>query len=199
LEVAAVVETAWRASGKPRLALSRASFLRGAGWAADTEELPVVAGRTVWGAIADSAEAFVVGEQPNFFGRSESAFDARVDLWIRWWDGVGDLPEPVFTADRVSGSVDTAKHLATALRTISGVKLPHGPPQAPWLVLSLQSGADNVARALADAGWPTAVPLGHSFPEFPGGLHLEVAWPRQDNGEMAATIRAALEMDLESS
>jgi hypothetical protein len=199
LEVVAAVEAAWRSSGKPRLVLSRASFLRGAGWAPAAEELPVVAGRTVWSAISDSAEAFVVGEQPNFFGRTETPSDDAIDLWIRWWDGVGDLPEPVVTADRISGSVDTAKHLATALRTISGVKLPHGPPQAPWFVLSLQSNADNVARALADAGRPTAVPLGHSFPEFPGGLHLEVAWPRQDNGEMAATIRAVLEMDLEGS
>jgi hypothetical protein len=141
----------------------------------------------------------VVGEQPNFFGRTETTGNDRVDLWISWWEGVGDLPGPVINAARISGSSDTAKRLATALRTISGVKLPHGSPQAPWFVLSLPCAAEQVARALANVGRPTAVPLGQSFPEFPGGLLLEVAWPRQDNPEIAATIRAALEINLENS
>lgn len=199
MKVAAAVEAAWRASGKPRLALSRASFMRDTGWDPAPEELPVVAGKTVWTATSDSANVFVVGEQPNFFGRIEITPDDAVDLWIRWWEGAGDLPGPVVTADSLSGSIDAAKRLATALRTIPGVKLPHGAPQAPWFVLSLQGDAVKVTRALAEAGRPIAVPLGQSFPEFPGGLHLEVAWHRQDNREIAAIIRAALERNLENS
>lgn len=192
-ETSRAVESAWRASGKERIAVSRASWLRDAAWFAAADAVPVVAGLTVWDALIDPTDVFVVVEQPNFFGRIESVPHEVTDLAIRWWDPVGDLPAPAITADRESGDVDTAKRLATALRTIPGVKLPHGLPQAPWFVLILPCNAREVSRRLADRGWRDATPLGDSFPEFPGGLHLEVAWPRQDNPEIAAVVRAAVE------
>ena len=187
------VETAWRASGKRRIAVSRSSWLRSAEWFPAAVKVPVVGGLTVWNAFTHPGDAFIVVEQPNFFGRIDTVPTVTADLSIRWWQPVGDLAGPVITADRSSGEVDTARRLATALRTIPGVKLPHGAPQAPWFVLSLRCGAQNVSRALAERGWLGATPLGDTFPEFPGGLHLEVAWPQQDNREIAATVRAAVE------
>ncbi len=153
--------------------------------------LPVVAGLTVWDAVTDD-NVFLVAEQPNFFGRIERLASRRPDLSIRWWDSVGKPPPPVIKADRRTGDIDTARRLATALRTIPGVKLPHGSPQAPWFILNLPCRPVAVSRALADSGWPSATPVGDDLPEFPGGLHLEVAWPLRDNHRIAATIRAAV-------
>ena len=192
MEIAAAVAAAWLASGKARVARSRASWLR-TETLADEIAVPVVGGRTVWRALADRADVFVVAEHPNFFGRHDLIDGPAADLHIRWWGMVGDLPKPVIKADRACGDLDTAQRLATALRTIPGVKLPHGVPQAPWFVLSLRGSAPHVAQVLAEQGWSGATPLHESFPEFPGGLHLEVAWPRQEIQEIAATIRAALE------
>ena len=150
-------------------------------------------GRSVWTALAERDEFFVVAEQPNFFGRTETIPLEGADITIQWWNSGKEHAEPMITVDRKSGDLDTAKRLATTLRTVPGVKLPHGVPQAPWFILSLRCSPIAVARALADAGWHGGTPLGPAFPEFPGGLHLEVAWPRQDNQKVAAIVRAALE------
>lgn len=193
MDLAGAVEAAWRASGKRQLAVSRASWLRDAPWFDTAIQVPVVGGRTVWTVIAEPAEVFAVLEQPNYFGRIENTASYGAGLTIQWWNTGEDLGEPLLTADRGIGDLDTAKHLATTLRSVPGVKLPHGVPQAPWLILSLRRNPLLIARALANAGWPGATPLDTTFPEFPGGLHLEVAWPRQDNREVAAVVRAALE------
>jgi hypothetical protein len=193
MELVGTVEAAWRASGKKRIAVSRASWLREHLWIEGAIQVPVMSGRSVWSVLAKPDETFVVVEQPNFFGRIECAPNGGADLTIRWWKSVEQVAGPMIAADRQSGDLDAATRLATAFRTVPGVKLPHGTPLAPWFILSLRCCPVAVSRALAAAGWQGATPLGTAFPEFPGGLHLEVAWPRQDNREVAAVVRAALE------
>ncbi len=196
-DFAAAVHEAWRSSGKDRIAVSRASWLRDAPWFDTAIQVPVVTGRSVWPVLERPGEAFIVVEEPNFFGRTERGGYERADLTIEWWNAGQQAIGPIIKAHRARGRLNDAKRLATALRTVPGVKLPHGVPQAPWFILSLRCSPQLVAQAMADAGWPGATPLGPAFPEFPGGLHLHVAWPQQDNREVEAIVRAAME-DAES-
>lgn len=177
--------------------LSRATWFRDTDIFDNAVVAPVVGGQTVWEARPETQSRITIVEQPNYFGcREAQPPDGSLVRTIAWWPG-SEGPGPADpAADGPHGDLEAARHLATGLRSISGVRLPHGPPDAPWFVASLPVSASATAAALRTAGFGGCRALGAQFPEFPGGLHLQVAWPRRDNGTVLAVVRGVIE-DLE--
>jgi hypothetical protein len=149
-------------------------------WFPDTAgatEVPVVGGRTVWQAVPDPTHVLFVIERPNFFGR----FDP-------------DPPDgaTAISIDREDGQAGDARHLARSLTQIPGLRLPHGQPETPTFVVSVPGSAERVAGALSGAGFPGCTALGGRFPEFAGGLHVQVAWSREENPRFSAIVRSGV-------
>lgn len=177
--------------------LSRATWFRDTDIFDNAVVAPVVGGQTVWEGSAKSHSRITIVEQPNYFGRRENRPPGGSHVrTIEWWPGPKGLGPADPAADGPHGDLEAARHLATGLRSISGVRLPHGTPDAPWFVASLPVSAAAAAAALHTAGYTGCRALGAQFPEFPGGLHLQVAWPRRDNGAVLAAVRGVIE-DLE--
>lgn len=141
---------------------------------------PVVAGRTVWEAVPEDKNSVVVVEDPNYFGRRER--EAEVDGTV-WRIDHGDWP---------ATDLDASQHLAASLRQIRGLNLPHGQPEAPWFVASLPTSASATVAALDDAGFCGCVALERSFPEFPGGIRIAVAWPQHANARFCTIVRTVI-------
>lgn len=173
---------------------SRASWLPAHAWSVSVQLIPVVGGRTVWDLASCDDGWICVVEQPNFFGRFEVDLPRCAARTIHRWPG----GENVGTAVRVvsplgADTTRTARRLAGRLRQVKGLKLPHQMPETPWFVVSLPSDAGRAVRALVDGGFETCSALGKTYPEFPGGMHIEVAWPETENERFAQTVEKSLE------
>ncbi len=162
------------------IALSRASWLRGEDRPPDVVEVPVIVGRTMWDVVVDASRYLIVVEEPNYFGR----FEPRAPVGTN----IVNIRRDQDHADTVA---DT-RHLAASLRQIPGLQLPHGPPESGTFIVSLPGSAAQAAELLANAGFPGCASLGRSFAEFPGGMHIRVAWPRQDNARFCTIVRSAI-------
>lgn len=167
--------------GLEGLVVSRASWFRDPVELAGVVQAPVVGGTTVWEAVPNPAAHLFVVEVPNYFGRFES-------------DPAGAAEVARIDHRTARGSADealrVARHLASSLTQLPGVKLPHGQPESPWLVVSLRASAAQTAAALAENGFTDTVALGDAFPEFPGGLRVEVAWPQHENTRFCTIVRS---------
>jgi hypothetical protein len=197
LETADALRTEAARRGVGGLAISRASWLQGTDAVAGAVWLPVVGGQTVWRALQDPTDRLIVVEHPNYFGRPEQQTPEGPNVFpVQWWPSPSGPHPADATADGPHGDLEAARHLATGLRSIRGVRCPHGQPAAPWFVVSLPVSPDAVAAELAAAGFTECRIMARRFPEFPGGLHLQVAWPRRDNRAFLAVVRGVVE-DLE--
>jgi hypothetical protein len=67
-------------------------------------------------------------------------------------------------------------------------------PETPWFIVSLPSDAKRAAAALVDSGFETCRALGETYPEFPGGMHIGVAWPKTENERFAQVLEKSLEV-----
>ncbi|MCP4307647.1 MAG: hypothetical protein GY926_26605 [bacterium] len=149
-------------------------------WLADTTgvtQVPVVGGKTVWEAVPDPTGVLFVVEKPNFFGRFDLA-----------------PPEgaAVMSIDRPWSGPEDARHLARSLAQIPGVRLPHKEPETDVFIVSLPGPAEATAGLLSAAGFAGSTALGRRFPEFPGGLRVQVAWSRQENPRFCSIVRAGV-------
>ena len=173
LALADLVQAA-AARGLGRVAVSRAT------WLADTSgltEVPVVGGRTVWEAVPDRTAVLFVVERPNFFGR----FDA-------------DPPTgaSLMCVDRPSGEPGDARHLARSLAQIPGLRLPHNAPETSTFIVSLPGPAEATVGLLSAAGFAGCNALGSRFPEFAGGLRVQVAWSREENPRFCSIVQLGI-------
>ncbi len=167
--------------GMDGVALSRASWFRDLAGLAGVVEVPVVGGRTVWETIAAPTNRLFIVEEPNYFGRFEaSPPPPAVVLEISH-----DLPHGL-----TGSTVRDARHLAASLTQVPGLRLPHGQPESPWFVASLPSSAESAAQRLTANGFVGCTPLGRDFPEYPGGLRVQVAWPQQENARFCTIVRS---------
>lgn len=192
IEVVARLQRHQEQLGDALLGISHASWLRDLAGEVACTVVPVVGGQTVWSA---GPEAFVpVIEQPNWFGRIEktSPHDERA-ITLLWWKQAASADTATIAAYRSAGSMAATRNLAGRLRQIPGVGLPHGQPESPWFVVSLPGNASNVAERLRLGGFAGCRPLGMEFPEFPGGMRIEVAWSAADNEQFAVVLQRSLE------
>ncbi len=192
-DAAAAVLRHWREMGKGTIAISRATWLRNALAPSELVTIPVVAGQTVWREGAPAAVAVI--EQPNWLGRIErQPIDTAAAITVLWWtEATAFAPGPTIDACLPVGAVNVARNLAGQLRQIRGLALPHNQPESPWFVVGLPTNASDVAERLTAAGFPGCEPVGLRFPEFPGGLRIEVAWPTTANALFAETVRKTVE------
>lgn len=157
--------------------------------------LPVVAGRTVWDTFVSEPGWQHVVEQPNYFGLFERPPIPGSPITVERWVGADNVGSVVTVDTGLSADAwRAARKLAGRLRQIPGVKLPHGSPESPWLVVSLPGDAAAAAAAVSAEGFRTASSLGTHYPEFPGGMRIEVAWPEQENELFARAIETVLEV-----
>ena len=197
LETAEALRREQPRGGEHGLVLSRATWLHRSDLLAEATVLPVVGGQTIWDTRPQGSNQITVVEDPNYFGRRErDAPTGGNTRHISWWPSRDDPVGSSAAADGPFADLETARHLATGLRSIPGVRLPHGQPEAPWFIVSLPCSPPAVVTALQIAGFSGCRETGSTFPEFPGGIHLQVAWPRRDNGRVVATVRTVIE-DLE--
>jgi len=173
---------------------SRASWFAADAWGVPVLVLPVVGGRTVWDlAICDDGWICVV-EQPNFFGRFEGDLPGCAARTIHRWPGGENAGSAVQAVAPLAPDMSqTARQLAGRLRQVKGLRLPHQLPETPWFVVGLPSDAKRTAAALADGGFERCSALGETYPEFPGGMHIEVAWPKTENERFAQVLEESLE------
>lgn len=176
--------------------VSRATWFRDTPWPGGVTSLPVVGGRTLWETAPREPGHLLVVEQPNYFGRFERrAPTGENAVTVRRWGKIEGNPGSVVIELQTDvGSADSAKNLAGRLRQIPGIGLAHGQPESPWFIVNLPGHPERVAAGLANIGCGGCVPLGTRFPEFPGGLRIEVAWPESDNERFARTVRTVLEL-----
>ena len=133
--------------------VSRATWLQDSGLLEGAVAVPVVGGQTVWDAVGNAGGRMIVVEQPNYFGRYEEHPPDGTDVCtVQWWPSQEGPPPADVAADGPYGDLEGARHLATGLRSIPGVRLPHGSPDAPWFVVSMPVAADVVAAELQAAG-----------------------------------------------
>ncbi|MEA2001285.1 MAG: hypothetical protein U9N84_05285 [Actinomycetota bacterium] len=175
---------------------SRATWFREAPWFSASKTVPVVAGQTLWASATNETGHVQVVEQPNYFGRFERASPTggKPVTVLRWGNTNEYPPTSIIDMQTDVGSVETAKHLAGALRQLPGTWLPHGQPESPWFIVSLPAHPGRVAADLAAAGYQGCDLIAAQFPEFPGGMRIEVAWPKSENDQIARTIRTAMNL-----
>lgn len=189
-DVAAAVARRRAELGGGPLAVSRASWLRDGPELIDSVPAAVVGGQTVWTATGTPV-ALALVEQPNWFGRIERQPTGSLSvITIRWWADAGAAAD--ISADQHSGDVAAARNLAGRLRQLPGVTLPHGHPESPWFIVSFPGNAKATAAQLEGAGFPGCRVLGSGYPEFPGGMRIEVAWLRAANELFATTVENAI-------
>jgi len=183
--------------GGAPLGISRASWLLAGAKERDLVRdlpwsvIPVVGGQTVWSAGPTASTPVI--EIPNWFGCIEkAAFHATPTITVMWWEPGIATGAATIAAHRTAGSISTARNLAGRLRQIPGVALPHGQPESPWFIVSLPDNAANAATRLHEAGFAGCLPLA-GFPEFPGGMRIEVAWPSARNAQFAELLQRSLE------
>jgi hypothetical protein len=168
--------------------VSRATWLDPSRIEKPTQRVAVVGGRTVWD--SRRSDWLAVVEQPNFFGRFERRPQQECVSIVRTRRGdaagiVVDISDPA-SAVATASAID----LAGRLRQLRGVRLPHGKPESPWLVISLPFDPETAAGALAGAGFASCSTLGAEYPEFPGGIRVEVAWREAENLRFIETLEA---------
>ena len=179
----------------PGVVVSRATWFTEDLAAASLHALPVIGGRTVWAASAKTEWLHVV-EQPNYFGRFETRLPSNGAMaTVRRWPGGDDAGDALeVDVGMPSGADRVAQSLTGRLLQIPGVKLPHGKAESPWFVVSLPGDPNKVAQLLLEEGFDACTPLGVSYPEFPGGLRIHVAWPRKDNERFARRVETAVKV-----
>lgn len=192
IDVPAAIEQQRRQIGGGDLALSRATWLAKERWQSATSAVPVVGGVTVWAAVGD--DCIPVVEYPNWFGRIERAQDlGREAIKVIWWPPAVLTPSAgAIEAHQDIGTLAAARNLAGRLRQLPGVKLPHGQPESPWFVVGLPGNAAKVASDLSIAGFAGSEAFGERFPEFPGGLRIQVAWATENNEQFVELVQSAL-------
>lgn len=136
------------------------------------QELPAVRGRTV--IPADYGYPVVVGH-PSYLGVFEFARTTPLVYLTGSWSALQPVPEgaatvavaPSYPQHLAASALEKARHLAKHVRQIPGAHLAFK-PRSPILVLLLP-------RSLAGAVLPdTAAVLEDVYPEFPGGLRIEL-------------------------
>lgn len=150
-------------------------------------ELPAVRGRTV--IPADYGRPVVVGH-PNYLGGFEPEHSARAICLTGPWSALEPIPEGVATVvvapshprHPATSALENARQLAKHVRQIPGVHLAFK-PRSPILVLLLPYLADD--NTLPE----TMDTLDGSYPEFPGGLRIELT---PDMTEIDITRYAAI-------
>lgn len=179
----------------PGVVSSRATWFTGGFGDVPVHQLPVISGRTVW-AASDTEDWLHVMEQPNYFGCFETRLPStRAVATVRRWPGATDAGAVVDVDVEVPrDAVRVAQRLAGRLLQIPGVKLPHGRAESPWFVVSLPSDPKKVSQILLEEGFDACTPLGVGYPEFPGGLRIEVAWPTKENERFARLVEIAVEV-----
>lgn len=138
----------------------------------DAQELPAVRGRTV---IPAGFEDPVVVGHPNYLGRFEAEPSSPLICVTGAWSALQPVPDDATTLGRKSThprslathALESARLLAKRVRQIPGVQLAFR-PHSPILILLLPHGATG--HALPD----TMKTLGNEYPEFPGGLRIEL-------------------------
>lgn len=157
--------------------------------------LPVISGRTVW-ATSDKTEWLHVVEQPNYFGRFETRSpSAEAVATVRRWQGGVDAGAVLQVDVGLPSDMGrVAQSLTGRLLQVPGVKLPHGRAESPWFIVSLPGDPEKVSQLLHEEGFDTSTSLGVRYPEFPGGLRIEVAWPTKDNERFARLIETAVKV-----
>ena len=173
--------------------VSRASWISRGTLGPECIILPVVAGRTVW-AAAQCTDWLYLVEQPNYFGRFEHGLPQHVEaVTIRRWPGGAETGSVTHVAAGLEADhLGVARNLAGRLSQIPKVKMPHGKAESPWLVASLPIDPRRAAAALSDKGFANCHPMDRDYPEFPGGLQIEVAWSRERNEDFARTLETAI-------
>lgn len=167
--------------GLDGLVVSRASWFRDPVELVDVTQAPVVGGTTVWEAVPNPAGRLFVVDVPNYLGRFETDPPQAAEVATIDHRAANGFPDE---------ALRVARHLASSLTQIPGVKLPHGQPESPWFVVSLRASAARTAAALAGNGFVDVVALGDAFPEFPGGLRVKVAWPQHENTRFCTIVRS---------
>ncbi len=161
----------------------------------DVAVRPTVRGATVWGDVAD---AVVVVEHPNWFGRPERQPPGRVVVlvhdvdaalpastqdhrFIRDETGPGFAtfdPAPMdYDSDRQQSYVEAttkARRLALLTGQVPGFRLAHGKPRSPVFVAMFPLDPHRVTSALAGSVDISAEPVGARFPDLPGGVRVRV-------------------------
>ena len=136
-------------------------------------ELPVIGGRTV--IPADWDRPIVLGH-PNYFGRFEAPVPEGAILLTGRWSTL--YPSPAGTIQIEDGAPVAAglaeelrrraRHLAGRLTQHRGLHIPFR-PESPIIVVMLPRSA-HPDGAAADG----VISLAGDFPEFPGGIRIEL-------------------------
>jgi hypothetical protein len=145
----------------------------------DSSELPCVRGRTF--VPASCRDTLVVG-YPNYLGVFDEARADRTILVTGRWSGLRQVPkdaeviviEEAATSAIAAEALADVRHLAKSLRQLKGVQLAIR-PQSPIIIVLLPASLEPDARLL-----PGMTPLAGEFPEYPGGLRIEI--PLDDTG-----------------
>ena len=161
----------------------------------DVDVRPTVRGATVWGDVAD---AVVVVEHPNWFGRPDWTPSGRVMVVVHDDDvtfpavtrdhrfirndrgpGIATFgPAPIVPdpdrQQRHAAATTKARRLALLAGQVPGFRLAHGKPGSPVFVAMFPVDPHRVTSALAGSGNISAEPVGARFPELPGGVRVRV-------------------------
>ena len=156
---------------------------------------PTVRGATVWGDVAD---AVVVVEHPNWFGRPEEKPLGRVVVLVHDVDAAvsTDTPDHCFIRhdtdtgfaafdrpprvpdsrgqQRLTEATTKARRLALLAGQVPGFRLAHGKPRSPVFVAMFPLDPHRVTSALAGSVDVSAQPVGARFPDLPGGVRVRV-------------------------
>ncbi len=139
----------------------------------DSRELPCVRGRTV---VPGSFDGTVVVGYPNHLGVFDDAQGERTIALTGRWSALRPVPEGVTVIaleDAVPGDVAArsladVRRLAKRLRQLKGVQVAIR-PKSPVIVVLLPFSA-----SADDLGTPGVTALNGDFPEYPGGIRIEI-------------------------
>ncbi len=139
-----------------------------------TVELPVLRGITV---VPDGWSGTVIFGHPNYFGRFEPPCGCEHEIrYTGAWASLRDMPEradPMQTADPVPAAfaeqrLADARLIARRLGQLPGVQVAVR-IQSPIVVVVTPGIEVNIETSIAG----TTI-LGRDFPEYPGGLRIEL-------------------------
>lgn len=160
-----------------------------------SQELPTVRGRT---AVPAAYRYPVVVGHPNYLGQFEARMPPQPICLTGAWSALEPVPAHAATIALASShpkrlaasALDHARRLAKRARQIQGVHLAFK-PRSPILVLLLPN------RVTAQALPETMTALDRVYPEFPGGLRVELTAEvtTADISRYAATIEQVMSQE----